>query len=178
MGTSRTYFLTSARLGFSTWTADDFPLAIGLWGDAEVTKLTGGPFTPSQVRERLSREMATREQHGIQYWPIFRSNDGAHVGCCGLHPYDPDKRIYELGFQLRCECWRKGYGHEAAAAAIAYGFNVVGAHGLYAGHHRSNEASKHVLQGLGFRYTHDEFYPPTQQIEPCYLLTMAEFLLV
>jgi RimJ/RimL family protein N-acetyltransferase len=119
MGTSRTYFLTSARLGFSTWTADDFPLAI-----------------------------------------------------------DPDKRIYELGFQLRCECWRKGYGHEAAAAAIAYGFNVVGAHGLYAGRHPSNEASKHVLQGLGFRYTHDEFYPPTQQIEPCYLLTMAEFLLV
>jgi beta-lactam-binding protein with PASTA domain len=32
-----------------------------------------------------------------------------------------------------------------------------------------------VLTHLGFHYTHDEFYPPTGQIEPCYLLLQDEF---
>jgi hypothetical protein len=27
------------------------------------------------------------------------------------------------------------------------------------------------LQYLGFRYSHDEYYPPTQVVEPCYLLS-------
>ena len=33
----RDYFLRSARLGFGIWTAEDLPLALGLWDDAEVT---------------------------------------------------------------------------------------------------------------------------------------------
>jgi RimJ/RimL family protein N-acetyltransferase len=109
----RDYFLRSARLGFGTWSAEDLPLALGLWGDPEVTKLTGGPFTPAQVRERLSREIANHERHGIHYWPIFL---------------------------------------------------------LQTGHHPRNVGSKRLLEGFGFRYTHGEFYPPTGQVEPCYLL--------
>ncbi len=33
------YFLTSARLGFRSWTENDFEFALGLWGDIRVTKL-------------------------------------------------------------------------------------------------------------------------------------------
>ena len=32
------YFLTSARLGFRTWTLDDFDFAKQLWGDKKVMK--------------------------------------------------------------------------------------------------------------------------------------------
>ena len=59
----REYFLRSPRLGFSIWTRADLPLAFELWGDREVTKLTGGPFTPQEVRARLEREI---NNHG---WP-------------------------------------------------------------------------------------------------------------
>jgi hypothetical protein len=83
----RAYFLTSPRLGFSTWSHDDLPLAMDLWGDPNVTRLTGG--------------------HSQRH------------------------------------------------------------------HHPLNDASRRLLQGLGFRYTRDEFYAPTGQIEPCYLLRSA-----
>jgi len=170
----RDYFLRSARLGFGIWSAEDLPLALGLWGDPDVTKLTGGPFSPVQVRERLSREIANQERHGLQYWPVFLLQTGEHVGCCGLQLYKPKEGVHELGFHLRKTFWAQGLGREAAEAVIARAFTTLGICGLYAGHHPSNVGSRRVLEGLGFRYTHDEFYPPTGQIEPCYLLRRAD----
>jgi [ribosomal protein S5]-alanine N-acetyltransferase len=171
----REYFLRTPRLGFGIWTHADLPLALELWGDPEVTRLTGGPFAAQQVRERLEREINNHEEHGVQYWPIFLLETGGHVGCCGLQPHDPAERIYELGFQLRVAFWGRAFAREAAGAVVARAFTTLGIDGLYAGHHPENQASRRVLRRLGFHYTHDEFYPPTGQIEPCYLLSRADF---
>ena len=170
----RKYFLQSPRLGFGIWTHADLTLAFRLWGDPEVTRLTGGPFTAQQVRERLEREINNYEQHGVQYWPIFLLETGEHVGCCGLQPHTADG-IYELGFQLRVAFWRCGFAREAAAVVVTHAFTTMGVPALYSGHHPDNQASRGVLTRLGFHYTHDEFYPPTGQIEPCYLLLRDDF---
>jgi ribosomal-protein-alanine N-acetyltransferase len=171
----REYFLRSARLGFSIWTHADLPLAFKLWGDPEVTRLTGGPFTAQEIRERLAREINNHAEQGVQYWPIFLLETGAHIGCCGLQPHKPAEGIYELGYQLRVEFWGRGFAREAAKAVVARAFTTLDIPALYAGHHPNNQASRAVLTHLGFRYTHDEFYPPTGQIEPCYLLLQGEF---
>ena len=170
----REYFLRSPRLGFSIWTHADLPLAFDLWGDPKVTKLTGGPFTAQQVRERLRREIDNHEQHEVQYWPIFLLETGQHIGCCGLQPHKPAERIYELGFQLHVAFWGRGFAREAAEAVVARAFTTLEICALYAGHHPDNHASRGVLQRLGFHYTHDEFYAPTGRIEPCYLLRRGE----
>lgn len=143
-------------------------------GRSRVAKFTGGPFTPLQVGERLEREIMHLAQHGIQYWPVFLRKTGEHVGCCGLQPREMAHGVCELGFQLRRDFWGRGLGREAAKTVIAYGFATLGIRALYAGHHPSNDVSRRLLRGLGFRYTHEEFYPPTGQIEPCYLLTREE----
>jgi [ribosomal protein S5]-alanine N-acetyltransferase len=171
----REYFLRTPRLGFSIWTHADVALAFGLWGDPEVTRLTGGPCTAQQVRERLEREIDCQEEHGVQYWPIFLIETGEHVGCCGLRPHKPKEGVYELGFQLRAAVWGRGFATEAAEAVVARAFTTLGIPALYAGHHPDNYASRGVLRHLGFRYTHHEFYPPTGQIEPCYSLLRGKF---
>src|SRR3979411_713595 len=153
----RAYFITSVRLGFSTWSHEDLPMAMDLWGDPDVTRFTGGPFTAVQVHERLLREIENLEQHGVQYWPVFSRETGELVGCCGLQPHDDASGIYELGFQLRREHWGRGFAREARQAAISHSFTALGIRALYAGHHPFNDASRRLLQGLGFRYTHDEF---------------------
>jgi ribosomal-protein-alanine N-acetyltransferase len=111
----------------------------------------------------------------VQYWPIFLLETGKHIGCCGLQPHKPAEGIYELGFQLRVEFWGCGFAREAAEAVVARAFTTLDIPALYAGHHPNNQASRGVLTHLGFHYTHDEFYPPTGQIEPCYLLLQGEF---
>ncbi len=144
---------------------------MGLWGDPEVTRLTSGPLTPAQVHTRLSEEIACHERYGFQYWPIFLLDSGEHVGCCGLQPREPDSNIYELGYQLRRSHWGQGFAREAAVAAATFAFTACQAKALFAGHHPSNDISRRILLAVGFHYTHHELYPPSQQMEPCYLLT-------
>ena len=166
----RDFFLTSARLAFGNWTTADLPLATAIWGDPKVTRLNSAPFTAAQISERMAFEMSNLASFRIQYWPIFLRASGEHVGCCGLQPRDAAGPIYELGYLLRPVHWGQGLAGEAARAVVDYAFGTLGAAGLFAGHHRENLASQRVLQRLGFRYTHDEFYPPLQHDEPCYLL--------
>ena len=172
----REYFLTTGRLGFAHWSASDLALAQGLWGNAEVTSLIGGPFTVEQVEQRLNAEIACTDAYNVQYWPIFVLEDGAHAGCAGLRPYRIDQRIYELGFHLRPEYWGRGFAQEAGRAVIAYAFEQADASALFAGHHPANSASRRVLSKLGFQFTHEEFYAPTGLQHPSYQLTRSDYL--
>jgi ribosomal-protein-alanine N-acetyltransferase len=159
MPTESSYFLKSARLGFRCWTAADLPLAWALWGDIEVTKFFGGPFSEEEVAQRLQREIARMDTHQFQYWPIHLLSDGDHVGCCGLRLYRPAEGIPELGFHLRPKYWGQGMAGEAARAVIDFAFFTRGAKALSAGHHPGNVNSKKTLEKLGFQYSHDEFFP-------------------
>jgi len=170
----RPYFLTSGRIGFGTWGKEDLPLASALWGDPEVTRYHGGAWSSQQIEDRLALEIATNQKWQMQYWPLFLLETGEHIGCCGLHPRDEPKGVWELGCHLRRAFWSRSLGREAARAAISYGFSALPIRAIYAGHHPLNIASQNFLRHLGFRYTHDEFYPPTQLVEPCYLLAKSD----
>jgi len=168
------YFLKSPRLGFRTWAMADIPLAQTLWGNPEVTKTIDGPFSDSQIHERLAREIANQLAYKLQYWPIFLLATGEFVGCCGLHPYNPETRTFELGYHLCPQFWGKGLAPEAAQAAISHAFGTLGLKEIYAGHQPGNVTSKKILEKLGFRFVRDEIYPPTGQINPLYILTLDQ----
>ncbi len=170
------YFLRSDRRGFRLWSDADIDLAMGLWGDPEVTKLIGGPFSREQVQERLSREIGTLQSHGVQYWPMFLLSTGEFIGCCGLRPYKSGAGIYEIGIHLQRGHWGQGYALEATRAIMGYAFDALGVKALFAGHNPANEASRRLLAKLGFRYTHDEYYPPTGLDHPSYLLRADDFV--
>lgn len=169
------YFLTTQRLGFRTWSEADLDLALGLWGDPRVTELIDarGRLSPDQVRERLEREIASQRAYGVQYWPVFLLDTGEGAGCCGLRPVPERPHVLELGFHIRSALWGQGYATEAARAVVRYAFDVLGVAGLFAGHHPRNRVSRHLLEVLGFQYTHDEFYAPTGLHHPSYFLTAA-----
>lgn len=175
-----TYFLTSKRLGFRRWSKRDLDLAIGLWGDFEVTKLfdSRGPFSKEQVKDRLHQEIVTQSEYGVQYWPIFLLNSSDHIGCAGLRPYDASANIFEIGFHIRSKHWRKGYATEAAQAVMKFAFQSLKVNALFAGHNPKNSGSRYLLRNLGFTYTHDEFYKPTGLEHPSYLLKLEEYTVI
>jgi len=177
MSRAEKYFLKSNRLGFRLWGEDDFDIAWQLWGDYAVTKFfdARGQWSRDEVQERLAKEIRTAKDYGVQYWPVFLLETDGHVGCCGLRPYDLTQRIFEFGIHIRSTQWRRGYAREAAAAVIEYAFNKLKVRGLFAGHNPCNTASRHLLRQLGFRYTHDEFYPPTGLNHPSYEMKVHEY---
>ncbi|MCC7542631.1 MAG: GNAT family N-acetyltransferase, partial [Deltaproteobacteria bacterium] len=164
--------------------SSDTDLALALWGEPQVARFlhAAGPPPASAIEARLALEIASQADAGMQYWPIFSREDGAHVGCCGLHletqggfgrttPRWPERgRVLELGFHLRPEHWGRGLATEASRAVIAYAFDRLGAAAVFAGHHPDNEGSRATLRKLGFRYVHHELYAPTGLQHPCYLL--------
>jgi len=159
------------RLGFRCWSKTDLSLATALWGDTQVTSLIGGPFTTEQIEERLNKEIGYMISSRVQYWPLFLRKSGEYVGCAGLRPYRPEAHFYELGVHLLPGFWGRGFAQEAGRALITFAFKTLGAKALFAGHHPKNAASKRVLEKLGFKYTRDEYYPPTGLKHPFYLLT-------
>jgi RimJ/RimL family protein N-acetyltransferase len=161
----------TGRILFRTWSESDLVLAVALWGDPVVTRWIGGPFPEREISARLASELASQRSHGVQYWPTFLRSTGEHLGCCGLRPYRLDQGIYELGFHLYQTHWGQGYASEAAHAVIRHAFDHLSASGLFAGHHPSNYASRHLLEKLGFRQTGEQYYPPTGAMHPSYLLT-------
>jgi RimJ/RimL family protein N-acetyltransferase len=165
------YFLRTERLGFRCWTPEDLPAACALWGDSEVTRHFGGPFSDEEVAQKLQREISRMESYRFQYWPIFFLSNDEHVGCCGLRPYRIADQVHELGFHLRPKYWGQGLAVEAAETVIAFSFETIGAKSLAAGHHPENVNSKKVLEKLGFRYSHDELFPALGLDIPYYLLT-------
>ena len=167
----REFFLRTERLGFGLWSAGDLDLAMTLWGDAKVSALLGGPFSPEQVEARLRAEIEGMEGRGVQYWPVFALSDGDLVGCAGLRPYGNDEGILELGIHLRPGYWRQGIAEEAARAVIGYGFGMPAVKAIFAGHHPANAGSRRLMEKLGFRYTGEEYYPPMGMDHPSYLLT-------
>ena len=156
----------TARVVFRRWTDDDLPLARGLWGDARVTALIGGPFDDDAVRARLAAEIAMEAEHGTSYWPIFERS-GAHLGCCGLRPYR-EPGVLELGVHLVFGAGGHGIASEAARAAMAFGIDALGATAIFAGHHPDNAASRRMLAKLGFAWERDELYAPTGRMHPSY----------
>lgn len=160
------------RLYFRWWHEEDLELAQALWGDPRVTAfLSRIPFDEEQIRERLATEISREREHSFQYWPMFSRATSEHVGCCGLKPYDPARRVDEIGFHVRAAFWGQGLATEAARSVIALAFGALNAAALFAGHHPQNTTSRRVLEKLGFRYTHDELFPPTGLRHPSYLLT-------
>lgn len=170
MSLSRKYFLVTDRLGFSNWEEGDEALALTLWGTTEVSALIGGPFTTAEVHARLRREIDTMNAHKVQYWPVFSLQNNELVGCAGLRPYGSGGDVFELGVHLRPSYWGQGIAQEAARAVIVYAFEHMAAKSLFAGHHPDNLQSARLLRKLGFSFTHEEFYPPTGQNHPSYLL--------
>jgi len=136
-----------------------------------VTRFFGGPFFEEEIGERLEREISRMKAYQFQYWPIHLLANNEHVGCCGLQPYRLEDGIPELGFHLRPKFWGRGLAPEAARAVIDFAFGTMGAKGLSAGHHPQNLASKRVIEKLGFRYSHDEFFATLGMDIPYYLLT-------
>jgi [ribosomal protein S5]-alanine N-acetyltransferase len=164
------YFLTTKRLGFRTWTEEDLPLALALWTDPEVMRHMGGPGSAEAIAERLQVETQRQRTFGIQYWPIFERKTGVHAGCAGLRPYHDRDDVLEVGVHIARSFWSGRYGEEAARAVIAYGFEKVGARELVAGHGPENVHSKALIERLGFVYTHAEPWGKQNILHPFYKL--------
>ena len=95
--------------------------------DREVTRFMGARYPWSAaaeeafVRGKTSAPMA----YGDVSLAI-ETKDGVHIGSCGLHGASPENRLAELGIMLGEKTyWSKGYGTDAVATLVRFGFEEM-----------------------------------------------------
>jgi ribosomal-protein-alanine N-acetyltransferase len=164
------YFLTTERLGFRYWTADDLPLATALWTDPGVMGHMGGPMSIEGAAERLKLEINRQASLGFQYWPMFSMATGEHAGCAGLRPFHDHADLLEVGVHLARPFWSARLGEEAALAVIGWAWENTSVAALVAGHGPNNSNSKALIERIGFVYTHHEPWGPLNLMHPYYRL--------
>jgi RimJ/RimL family protein N-acetyltransferase len=80
----------------------------------------------------------------------FDKKTGQLLGGTGLHRFDWDTRIIEIGYWYRKSVHGQGYATEGTKALIRYAFDVLNANKVIIAHAHGNDASKRVIEKAGF----------------------------
>lgn len=83
---------------------------------------------------------------------FFRRDTGEHAGNCGLHRFNWETRVFEIGWWCRKSCQGQGLATEAAAALADFAFSRLGARRVWCCADEENERSWRVAERLGFAH--------------------------
>lgn len=117
----------------------------------EQTCLDDGGFHAFQAQDEAFYALFAQMQ-GQRRYAIELKDTHKLIGL--IHLQDEERAIpaYELGFVLNPKFRRKGYAFEAISGLIAAWFEQTDVQMFTASHFPHNEASKKLIQKLGFTY--------------------------
>lgn len=144
--------IVTGRLVLRDFTMDDAP-GVHLYGsDAEVVRyLPWGPNTWTDTQDFLRRKLDDHHANPRSGFGLAATlgSSGELIGACGIRITSTRLREATLGYTYRRDVWGKGYGTEAAKALVAFGFEQLGMHRVYALADVDNVASVRVLENVG-----------------------------
>ena len=109
-------------------------------------------YDEKQVQSRYQQLQSSGDRLGFT---IFLEQ--TVIGQIDLKHIDPRRRTCEMGICLcRDEYKDQGYGTRAEALAVAYAFQALQMESILANCVKRNLRSRHVLESLGFRETHQD----------------------
>ena len=151
----RPQILETPRLILRPLSVSDADAAFVWLSDPEVNRfMTYGLYHDiAEVRQWHE----TMEQDVSQLlWGFVRRADGLLIGSGSLHPTEDG--AWNLGYNIRRDCWNQGYTTEAAQAMIHFARNTLGLERIVAHHAAANPASGAVMRKCGMVLDHEGEY--------------------
>lgn len=157
--------LATPRLVLAPWTEQDLAPFAALNADPDVMRYFPKTLTAEESDALVGRLQGMWAEHGYGLAAVRRREDDAFIGMVGiqkvLNPGFPFAPTVEVGWRLAKAFWRQGYAREAAQAALAHGFDVLGLTEIVAFTAVSNLPSQAVMTSLGMtRNPADDFQHP------------------
>jgi RimJ/RimL family protein N-acetyltransferase len=124
-------------------------------GDPAVTRyMMLEPQSREQERVALGAMMERARSVERRQWELVAESVAANeVLGMGRIGFTGDQRgVADIGYVVRPGSWREGYGSEIARLLVAFGFEKLGAHRIWATVHPENTASQRVLEHAGMRW--------------------------
>jgi len=141
--------LRTARLDLRGFEDSDANELHEIFSDPATHTIGDGPITDMDfTRDWIRRRRQRRHEYGVAWYSVrlvgtetMIGNAGLFTGRTGPHP--------ELGFEIRRDYQRQGYGRESASAVLAEAFRA-GFEQVWATVRDWNESSLRALHSLGF----------------------------
>ncbi len=145
--------LETERLLLRSFVAEDAERVHDLAGAEEVARTTflPYPYRADHARSWIESQAADYRAGRLTNFAIVLRASDELIGSIGLMQ-EPAYQHAQLGYWLGLAYWGNGYSTEAARAVVAYGFDGLGLHRIFALHFKSNPASGRVLQKLGMTH--------------------------
>jgi RimJ/RimL family protein N-acetyltransferase len=131
--------------------SDLVPLAAAV-NNRRITNNTARIPWPYTLNDAYAFQRYTVTEPGSLRAVIIGKEKISVIGCIS---YDASGTVpcAGIGYWLAESVWAKGYGFEAARVVTDHAFTVAGHGYLVAGYRKGNEASRRILDRLGFRVT-------------------------
>ncbi|MCO8273211.1 GNAT family N-acetyltransferase [Actinoplanes sp. TRM 88003] len=158
--------LTTERLVLRGWRDDDLDGLAAINADPEVMRyiLDGAVRDREQSAAGLQKMRRDWDSQGFGLFAVERQ--GELIGWAGLAvpAFLPEVLpAVEIGWRLGRPFWGYGYATEAAAAALAFGFEAAGLDRVISIRHVENVRSARVMEKLGMAYDFDTVVPGVGQ---------------
>ena len=145
--------LTGQRVRLRAPSAGDVTDVFALFSDPGVARYgSGAPMQArAQAEGRIDEMQDAFARRDMIHWLVADRRGDVAIGSCTLFRFDARHRRAEVGYALRSDRWGRGLAAEAVALALDWGFRTLALHRIEAGIDPRNDASRRLLERLGFR---------------------------
>lgn len=147
--------LATPRLVLREWREADVAPFHAMCRDPLVMRFVGPDLTRRQAAGEIAQYRQERRRDGHSFMAVEHRTTGHFIGFCGIRrgcPGTPLAGQPELGWRLAKGAWGEGYAHEAAVAAITWGFGHLADDRLMAMTAPANARSWRLMLRLGMEH--------------------------
>ena len=155
-------FLETPRLLFRSHQAEDQEELVKMQTDPEVRRFVGGSAWPREKAVyRFQNRYLGKPSKDYGLWATVLKVESRYIGYCGLHQTAEasGQGSVRLGYYIARPYWNRGLATEAAAAFIDVAFSQLHLSEVFADVEKGHDASRHILQKLGFALVGREELP-------------------
>jgi RimJ/RimL family protein N-acetyltransferase len=146
--------LITDRLLLREFQKDDWRAVLAYQSDPQFYRYYPWKRRTEEDARRFVRsfiEWSREEPRKVFHLAIVLSSEERFIGNCGVRIVSLEGREAEFGCELSPLYWRQGYATEAANAVLAFGFDNLGLHRIWAQCIAENTAIIRVLERIGMR---------------------------
>ena len=168
--------IETERLQLREMNMDDFDALYRILSDADTMQHYPAPFDAEKVKSWIERNQNRYKNDGFGLWAVILKSTGEFIGDCGItmQPIHGEM-LPEIGYHIRKDLWRNGYGSEAASACMKYAFEALQMPAVYSYMKYANTASYRVAMKNGMRFI-EEYDDPVNIRTRVYAITREEWL--
>jgi ribosomal-protein-alanine N-acetyltransferase len=115
--------LETIRLVLREFRPEDADSLAQILSDPETMRFYPTPCDRAGVEQWIERNRERYKNDGAGLWAMVLKSTGELIGDCGIILQEVEgERLYEVGYHLRRDYWRKGLATEAAIACRDWAF--------------------------------------------------------